>query len=304
MEEVAAGRCAVPVRAYGALRDRMADVTGAVMLIGAAETGKTTLAKLLVLDALDKGLSVAYVDGDVASTVAGPPACVGLKFVESPSDLDPKTPPAEMRFVGSTSPQGVVLPHVVAVASLVDKARAQSDLVVVDTSGVVGGVVGQTLKYHLWEMTKPNLGVALQRGEELEPIIGMLRRFLSAKITTAEPPSDIAPPSPTDRQLRQSEAFRRALSGPLQRWRVQTSVFAPTLPEEFDLDRLDGMLVGVQDDQGRCLGLGVVESTDGVLRVATHLGEDMRGLRLGSLRVDLATFATQHVRLRQLIFGI
>ena len=294
----------MPGRAYEALRERMADVSGVVMLIGAAETGKTTLAKLLILDALDAGLSVAYVDGDVASTVAGPPACVGLKYIESPADLDPSIPPAEMRFVGSTSPQGVVLPHVVAVASLVEAARARSDLVIVDTSGVVGGVVGQTLKYHLWELTQPNLGVALQRGEELEPIIGMLRRFLSAKITTAEPPNDATPPSPTERQDRQSAAFREALAAPLPRWRVQTTVFAPTLPEEFDLDRLDGMLVGVQDDQGRCLGLGVVESTGGVLRVATHLGEDMRGLRLGSLRVDLETFTTQRVRLRQLIFGI
>lgn len=294
----------MPGRVYESLRSRVAGVTGAVMLLGAAETGKTTLAKLLILDGLDAGLSVAYVDGDVASTVAGPPACVGLKYIESPADLDPGIPPAEMRFVGSLSPQGVVLPHVVAVASLVETARAQADLVVVDTSSVVGGVVGQTLKYHLWELTQPDLGVALQRGEELEPIIGMLRRFLSAKITTAEPPNDATPPSPTERQARQSKAFRDALAAPLQRWRVQTTVFAPTLPEEFDLDRLDGMLVGVQDDKGHCLGLGVVESNDGVLRVATHLGEEMRGLRLGSLRVDLETFTTQRVRLRQLIFGI
>ena len=81
----------MPGRVYEALRDRMADVTGVVMLLGAAETGKTTLAKLLILDALDAGLSVAYVDGDVASTVAGPPACVGLKYIESPADLDPDT---------------------------------------------------------------------------------------------------------------------------------------------------------------------------------------------------------------------
>ena len=60
-------------RAYDALRERMADVSGVVMLIGAAETGKTTLSKLLILDALDAGLSVAFVDGDVASTIAGPP---------------------------------------------------------------------------------------------------------------------------------------------------------------------------------------------------------------------------------------
>lgn len=291
-------------RVYGSLRDRMVGVTGVVMLIGAAETGKTTLSKLLILDALDAGLSVAFVDGDVASTIAGPPACVGLKYVKSPADLDPDAPPAEMRFVGSTSPQGVVLPHVVAVASLVEAARSQADVVIVDTTGVVGGVVGQTLKYHLWELTQPDLGIALQRGQELEPIIGMLRRFLSAKITTAEPPNDATPPSPMERQTRQSDAFRKALAAPLPRWRVQSTVFAPTLPEEFDLDRLNGMLVGVQDDEGRCLGLGVVESTGGVLRVATHLGEEMRGLRLGSLRVDLETFSTEHVRLRQLIFGI
>ena len=294
----------MPGRVYEALRDRMVGVTGVVMLIGAAETGKTTLSKLLILDALDAGFSVAFVDGDVASTIAGPPACVGLKYIESPADLDPEAPPAEMRFVGSISPQGVVLPHVVAVARLVEAARAQADLVIVDTTSVVGGVVGQTLKYHLWELTQPDLGIALQRGEELEPIIGMLRRFLSAKITTAEPPNDATPPSPMERQMRQSDALRQALAAPLPRWRVQTTVFAPTLPEEFDLDRLNGMLVGVQDDEGRCLGLGVVESTDGVLRVATHLGEEMRGLRLGSLRVDLETFATQRVRLRQLIFGI
>ncbi len=294
----------MPGRAYAALRERLADVSGVVMLIGAPETGKTTLAKLLVLDAIDAGRTVAYVDGDVASTVAGPPGCVGLKYVETAADLDPAVAAAEMRFVGSISPQGVVLPHVVAVGSLVEIARPRADLVILDTSSVVGGVVGQTLKYHLWELAQPALGVALQRGEELEPIIGMLRRFLSAKIATIDPPSDAPPPSPTERHARQADAFRAALFAPLQRWRVQTTVFAPTLPDEFDIDRLDGMLVGVQDDEGRCLGLGVVESVDGVLRVATHHGEEMRGLRLGSLRVDLETFDTQRVRLRQLIFGI
>jgi hypothetical protein len=30
----------------------------------------------------------------------------------------------------------------------------------------------------------------------------------------------------------------------------------------------------------------------------------MRGLRLGSMRIDLATYETSRVRLRQLIFGI
>ena len=290
-------------RPYAALRDRLVGFNGVVMLLGMAETGKTELAKLIVADALAEGTTVAFVDGDVGSAIAGPPATSGLKYVSDIADLDPSVPPVEMRFVGSTTPQGVVLPHVVAVASLVEIARPNAELVVVETSGVVAGVVGQTLKYHLWELIRPDLVIALQRGEELEPIIGMLRRFLSARIATAEPAEE-AIASPLERQERQSKAFAAALAPPLQRWRVQTTVFAPTLPEGFDPARLDGMLVGVLDDEGRCLGLGGLEYEDGVLRVATHHGDAMRGLRLGSMRIDLETFDTQRVRLRQLIFGI
>ncbi len=289
---------------YQALRDRIVGFNGIVMLLGVADTGKTELAKLLVGDALAAGSSVAFVDGDVGSSVAGPPATTGLKYVTDVADLDPSVPPDEMRFVGSISPQGVVLPHVVAVSSLVELARPNADLVVVDTSGTVTGVVGQTVKYHLAELIRPDLVVAIQRGGELEPTLGMLKRFLSMRVATVEPAAEVELLSPLGHQEVRSKAFAAALSPPLQRWRVQTTVFAPTLPEEFDPARLDGMLVGVLDDEGRCLGLGALEHSDGVLRVATHQGDAMRGLRLGSMRIDLETFVTQRVRLRQLIFGI
>jgi hypothetical protein len=48
----------------------------------------------------------------------------------------------------------------------------------------------------------------------------------------------------------------------------------------------------------------VLEASDGGLAVATTHGEAMEGLRLGSMRIDLRSFDTQPVRLRQLIFGI
>jgi polynucleotide 5'-kinase involved in rRNA processing len=291
-------------QSYRSLRERLRDVSGTLMLIGAPDTGKTTLGKLLAQDALAAGESVAYVDGDVAAATVGPPACAGMRQIRSAADLESGLAADELRFVGSTSPQGVVLPHVVAVASLVEIARDRADTVILDTTSVVAGVVGQTLKYHLWETVRPDLVIAIERGEELEPIVGMLRRFLSARIAMAEPLPDVVPSPATERHSSRIEAFAGALAPPLQRWRVQTTVFAPTLPEGFDLSRLHGMLVGVQDDKGRCLGLGALEHADGVVRVATHHGDEMRGLRLGSMRIDLETFTTQRVRLRQLIFGI
>lgn len=289
---------------YASLRERLHGTPGVVMLIGAPDTGKTTLGRLLIGDALDAGMTAAFVDGDLAASTVGPPACAGLRWVGDRSALDDLAAHDELRFIGSTEPQAVLLPHVVSVSSLVHMARRNAEVVVLDTSGVVSGVIGQTIKYHLWELCRPDLVIAMHRGDELEPIVGMLRRFLSARVAMAEPLPDMVPLSPVDRYERRAAAFAEALGDPMQRWRVQTTVFAPTLPEEFDRTRLESMLVGVQDDHGACLGLGVLEVSDGVVRVATRYGEEMRGLRLGSMRVDLRTFETQRVRLRELIFGI
>ncbi len=201
-------------------------------------------------------------------------------------------------------PDAVVLPHVVAATALVERARRDADLVILDTTGVVAGVVGQTLKYHLMELCEPTVVIAMQRGEEMEPIAAMLKRFLGARVAKATPPDDQVPLGPVERQDAMRKAFAVALPDPLERWRVQTTVFAPTLPEGFDLSKLAGMLVGIQDPSGRCLGLGVLEHVDGVLRVATRHGDAMRGLRLGSMRIDLDNYAGSPVRLHQLFFGI
>ena len=289
---------------YASLRERLVGERGVVMVMGAANTGKTTMARLLLRDALEAGRSVAYVDSDVAASTVGPPACVGLRWVRSPADLENLATADSMRFVGSTQPQGVVLPHVVATATLIDEARQGADFVVLDTSSVVSGVVGQTLIYHITELCDPGLIIAIQRGEELEPAIGMLRRFLGTRIAKSEPPPGLSIAGPLEQRARLITAFRQAFEPELQRWRVHTSVFAPTLPEAFDLSRLEGMLVGVQNEAGACLGLGALEHDDGVIRVATQHGDQMRGLRLGSMRISLETFETSRVRLRQLIFGI
>ncbi len=289
---------------YASLRERVVGESGVVMLVGGPDTGKTTLAKFLLRDALARARKVAFIDADVGTSTVGPPACVGLKWIKSAHDFEKLYEADELRFVGSTEPQGVILPHVIAASALVDVARKQADFIVLDTTGMVQGVVGQTLKYFLMEACDPALVVAMQRGTEMEPTIGMLQRFLGARVARAGPLPDLTPLGPLEKRAARIAAFAGELTPPLARWRVSSNVFAPTLPEGFELDRLGGMLVGIQDGTGRCLGLGVLEHEDHVLRVATHHGEPMEGLRLGSLRIDLKTFETTRVRLRQLIFGV
>ncbi|MDA2979095.1 MAG: Clp1/GlmU family protein, partial [Actinomycetota bacterium] len=140
---------------YRALSERVAQLTGVVMVIGDTDTGKTSLSKVLAAESVKAGRTVAYIDADIAASTVGSAACVGLKILRDPADFTDLATPDAMRFVGSTDPNGVVLPHVVAVASLVSQARSEADLIILDTTGVVAGVVGQTLKYHLAEITGP-----------------------------------------------------------------------------------------------------------------------------------------------------
>ena len=277
---------------------------GVVMLVGASDTGKTTLARKILAEAVATGRAAAFIDADVGQTTVGPPTCVGLKYVSTRAHLEELERADALRFVGSVSPDGLVLPQVIATSTLVDKARHSADAIVVDTTGSISGIVGQTLKYSKVELCRPDLVVALQRGGEMEPVVGMLNRFFDARVSTIGVDPSVSPSSVEERQAHRSKRFSEALAEPLSRWRVRPTVFAPTLPEGLDLARLDRVLVGLHDGTGECRGLGVLAHENDTLLVATNRGEDMQGLRLGSMRIDLDTFAVEPVRLRELMFGL
>ena len=158
-----------------------------MLFIGGLDAGKSTLARATAAYALKLGRTVAYLDADVSQKTVGPPATVGLKHVREPDDLtlERLSHADALGFVGSTSPQGHLLPLAGALARLRDRAHAEgSDLVVVDTSGMVSGIWGQLVKYYKVDMLEPDLVVGLQRGEELEPVLGVLQRFFGVEIVT------------------------------------------------------------------------------------------------------------------------
>ncbi len=274
------------------------------MLMGGVDTGKTTLALAAARLAVSAGRTVALVDADVGNSTVGPPACVGLKVIRSPDDLASIQAPDHLRFVGTITPARLVLQQVVATAAVVDEAKQHADLVILDTTAVVSGVAGETLKYHKAELCRPDKVIALQRGGEMEPVVGMLRRFLGVDVTVAPSDPNLVPLSPDERAALRTETFARALSPPLDRWKVRPTVFAPTLPMGLDLARLNQVLVGVQDEGGSCLGLGILEYDDDALRVLTNVGEGMKGLRLGSMRIDPETFEATVISLREVMFGV
>src|SRR5215218_10060673 len=158
---------------------------GMTLLIGGLDSGKSTLARRIARSGMEAGLRVGYLDADVGQSTVGPPTTVGLRLCRSPEDLDPEVlaQPHHVSFVGATSPQGHLLPLVVGTRLLLDRARTEgADMVVVDTTGLVSGVYGQLLKFHKVGVLQPDVVVGLERGEELQPLLGVIRRFFPTEV--------------------------------------------------------------------------------------------------------------------------
>ncbi|MEP7033723.1 MAG: Clp1/GlmU family protein [Actinomycetota bacterium] len=276
---------------HEALVDQAARTKHTVLLVGGLDTGKSTLSRQLLETAAAAGRSAAYLDADVGQKSVGPPATISLKYVRSPRDLEPESFPVEdaLAFVGSTTPEGHLLPVVTGLAQLHRRAlESGAEFVVVDSSGLVSGVYGQILKYHKVEMLRPDLVVGLQRGEELLPLLGVIQRFFDTEVVPLGVHPGVVPSSVEQRAENRERAMARYFGAELHRFRVKPTVFMPALPPLFDLTQLHRLLVGLSDGAGATTGLGYLEHSgdEGVLRLISPVAAGPKALRLGSVRLE------------------
>ncbi len=275
---------------------------GRVFVLGAVDSGKTTFARRLCLAAVEAGQTVALVDSDLAQSTIGAPGTVGLKIVKGPSDLEATALPDAMSFVGTISPRDNVLGLVTGTSKLVLRGiEMGARLIVVDSSGLIEGVAGQLLNLTEAELCRPHHVVGLARGGELEPISGVLERFLSIDVMQLQAHPDSGLRSIDERAAYREQRLASYLGPQVFRWRVKPTVFMPMLPPMFELADLDGLLVGIDDGHGECLGLGILEYREDALRLLTPVSEGVVALRLGSIRVTQDGKITERVDLRSML---
>lgn len=292
---------------YQQALERLLDSPGVVMLVGDIDTGKTSLGIELARRATEKGIPAAFVDADIVQSTVGPPTTVGMKLCTGLSDFsrDSLRAPDALGFVGSLVPKGHLLPLVTTTAKLVDRAReAGCRLIVVDTTSLVSGIYGQTLKFFKMDLVRPDFVVGLERGGELEPVLGIAQRFTPGEVIEVDVLPEAVMRTVDERISFREEQFAAYFTDHASRWKVKPTVFMPTLPPDFDLALLDGLVVGMEDGKGSCVGIGVLEHDPGedILRMISPVTEGVRGLRLGSVRIDVSGRSRGPVDLRHL-FG-
>jgi len=185
---------------------------GAVVVIGTGDVGKSSFCWGLAARGAAAGGKVALIDADLGQARIGPPGTIGLAYVGPQQQGDPQ--PAALAFVGSTTPEGHLLPTVVGLRKLSDLARAQNPShLIVDTCGWVDHPAAQALKEAKFSLLGPDFIVALQRQQELEPLLTWARGRGRDPVRRLHPAPAARYRDRAERQRHRAERFRAYFQG-------------------------------------------------------------------------------------------
>jgi polynucleotide 5'-hydroxyl-kinase GRC3/NOL9 len=260
------------------------------MVVGASDTGKSTLACYLFQQACRRGVRSAYLDADMGQSTLGLPTTLNLALAAGPGD--DRFPPHGARasyFAGAMTPRGHMLPAVIGAYRLQQKALALgAEVILVDTTGLVDRAQGgKALKQWKIELLAPSAVVGLQRGRELEPILWPLRR--DGRVRCVElPVSPHVVERPREARIaRRRERLAAYLEG------AQPRLVNLRQMVVYDLEWLAvGALLAFQDAEGFSLALGVAEQVDhlgatAIVRTPLASMAEVASVRCGAARWDL-----------------
>ncbi|MFQ6036551.1 MAG: Clp1/GlmU family protein [Sedimentisphaerales bacterium] len=179
--------------------------TGICLILGAADTGKTTLATALAQH-LAQRQPVGIIDADIGQSHIGPPTTVGWAVVDKPQLDFSQLAPAGISFVGHVTPVGHLLQLTAAIVQGADQLSKVTDLVIIDTPGLIKGSAAAALWWAVQQILKPRLILAVQRQDELSGILCGLKSF-DLQLEKIESPPQMAIKSLQVRQAYRKKQF-------------------------------------------------------------------------------------------------
>lgn len=228
-----------------------------IMLIGEADTGKTTFAEALSAF-LSKDFKTAAVDLDMGQSRIGPPTTVGWGFANGDAPWD-KIAPEEIYFTGALSPPGSLVPTLVGAKRMTEGALLRAEKAVIDTTGLVSGEIGLVLKQYKIELICPDIVIALERYGELGEIIDGFRSSDRPAIFRLKPPEAAQTKTGPQRAAYREQRFRGYFAGSRL---IEVSLTEVGLRYTGGRGPLAGRLVSFRDPSQKDLALGIIEGKD------------------------------------------
>lgn len=175
----------IPLPEWQQVVEKLFSEKGTGIIIGSTDSGKSTFARFLIRQLLHHNLSVCLVDSDIGQSSIGLPGTICMKRFRNLDDL--KNPIYEsMSFIGIVNPAKRIPEVIKATKRMSRICSKDSEVILIDTCGLVTGEAGKTLKTGKIRELQPDHIIALQRSDELEPVLALVTQGNIFRIKTSE----------------------------------------------------------------------------------------------------------------------
>ncbi len=231
-----------------------------IMVIGGSDTGKTTLIECIA-DLLAKETKVGIVDLDMGQSHIGLPTTIAWGKIKGEFKGWSRIPVEDFYFTGSLSPPGSLLPAIVGARLITDKAISSCQKVVVDTTGLITGPVGQALKQFKIELLCPDMILALEQSRELGRILDGFKFQKYRSIYRLPVPAQVDSKRIAKRTRYRLERFKSYFTGAhtLEISFDDVGIRFTRESVRFSTVELKDRIVSFRDERNRDIALGKVE---------------------------------------------
>lgn len=182
-----------------------------VLVVGDADSGKSSFCTFLVNAAVKENLKTCIIDADLGQSDVGPPSTMGFNYIAEPVKDLFEIHSKEAFFVGSTSPSGAiskVIEGLLYLKTIVMDGGV--DFLVINTDGWIEGEEVSSHKVRLAEEVVSSAVVGMQKENELTPILDALD---GVKVITIDSPQLIQPRNRAKRKLLRELSYKKYLKG-------------------------------------------------------------------------------------------
>lgn len=233
-----------------------------LLILGGVDVGKTVFTLYLTNSLTSQGRKVIIIDEDLGQSEIGAPTTIGMAYLRRPVVSFSQARQIGAYFVGSTSPAGLIHRVLVGIKSLLDKAREyDAQYVIINTDGWIYGRDAREFKMSMIAIARPHIVVAIQRSNEIEPIIKPFETQRWLQIIRLVAPQIIRTRTLEERRLLRESMYHKYFEGgkiiklPLNKISFMYSEFGSTFPsnvqEVNDLQyemRVSPLYVGMSAD--------------------------------------------------------
>lgn len=261
-----------------------------VYVLGGSDRGKTTFCRYLA-EELSHIYVTAYIDCDSGQASIGPPTTIGLSLRAGGRAREE----VYLRFVGSTTPVGHMLPEIVGAQRLVGKANSfTARRIIMDSSGFVFGPMASEFQFQFIDLIRPDHIVVIRKGDELEDLLRGIEKRRGVQLHYFNSVADVKTRTPRERSEYRSARFTQYF----QNASLQTLPYTglglhgrvPDL-ENPDMEELGNRIIALETSEVLTAALGILKSVDAAEKKISFLAppfnaETAAFIHFGSIYMD------------------